>query len=148
LDHLSFKVIFEPPHPAGRSKRRLAVEALINHRRILSGAALPVDILELVASAIRPGNYFIWTCTCGLPECSGIHKGIKVHYSDTTVKWTNNDAVPNNVNDHEFDKAQYVAAINTLWSDYVAYCKAYKYPKEEPAISWAVNEIEVLESIK
>ncbi len=39
--------------------------------------------------------------------------------------------MPNEVNDLEFDKEQYTAAINTLWNDYVAYSKDYRYAKPE-----------------
>lgn len=51
-----------------------------------------VDADELLKSLEQGGEFFIFFCCCGIPECSGWQSGIKVVHSGDTITWTN----PNN----------------------------------------------------
>jgi hypothetical protein len=46
-----------------------------------------VDETALLKRLECDGNYFILSCSCGLPECSGWKKGIEESYHDSVVKW-------------------------------------------------------------
>lgn len=46
-----------------------------------------IDSYILQDSLIKDGEYFIFSCCCGVPECSGWIKGIKVTHLENIVKW-------------------------------------------------------------
>jgi hypothetical protein len=46
-----------------------------------------IDFNILQESLIKNGAYFIFSCSCGIPQCSGWHKGINVTHSANTLKW-------------------------------------------------------------
>lgn len=49
---------------------------------------LTVDVSELVSSAFMPGEYCIFNCSCGVPECRGFDGIIVVHSQfSNTVEW-------------------------------------------------------------
>lgn len=48
-----------------------------------------IDISEFLKSMVQNGEYFIFSCCCGVPSCSGWVKGIQVEHFDTTIRWTN-----------------------------------------------------------
>ncbi|SHE65806.1 hypothetical protein [Pedobacter caeni] len=51
-----------------------------------------IDIDEFLKSLEQDGEFFIFSCHCGLPECSGWELGIQVLHLEENIKWTN----PNN----------------------------------------------------
>lgn len=48
---------------------------------------LATDLLSLERSIHQDGEFFIVTCTCGVPGCAGIREGIRVTRSDNNVHW-------------------------------------------------------------
>jgi hypothetical protein len=46
-----------------------------------------VSVDDLSKSLETDGKYFIFSCCCGLPECSGWEEGIKVSHNGRVVKW-------------------------------------------------------------
>lgn len=49
------------------------------------------DIVELINSTRSDGNYFMWTCSCGVPGCAGYYNGIKVVSDDKETTWFDQD---------------------------------------------------------
>lgn len=45
------------------------------------------DLGELLSSAQVPGNYFIVTCSCGIPECAGIYEPVRVTHTKDDYVW-------------------------------------------------------------
>jgi hypothetical protein len=46
-----------------------------------------IDWTELAASCKKTGNYFIFTCDCGFPECGGIWKPVRVTVLKKLIRW-------------------------------------------------------------
>lgn len=46
-----------------------------------------IDWTELAASCKKTGNYFIFTCSCGFPECGGIFKPVRVTVLKKLIRW-------------------------------------------------------------
>jgi hypothetical protein len=70
---------------------------------------LATDLLSLERSIHQDGEFFIVTCTCGVPGCAGIREGIRVTRSDNNVHW-----VVRGVGETQtfyFDPEEYEAAI-------------------------------------
>lgn len=51
-----------------------------------------INVEEFLKSLEQNGEFFIFSCSCGLPECSGWKLGIQVLHEQENIKWTN----PNN----------------------------------------------------
>jgi hypothetical protein len=51
-----------------------------------------VDADELLKSLEQDGEFFIFFCCCGVPQCSGWNSGVEVIHSEDTITWIN----PNN----------------------------------------------------
>ncbi len=50
-----------------------------------------VDYNVLKDSLKQDGTYFIFTCSCGIPECGGRIKGIQVKSKNGIVEWVDLD---------------------------------------------------------
>ncbi|KFF06265.1 hypothetical protein [Flavobacterium reichenbachii] len=46
-----------------------------------------IDSYILQESLIKNGSYFIFSCSCGIPQCSGWLKGINVTHTTNTITW-------------------------------------------------------------
>jgi hypothetical protein len=46
-----------------------------------------VNYQSLLKSFERSGKYYIFSCSCGIPECSNWKEGITVIHEENTVKW-------------------------------------------------------------
>jgi hypothetical protein len=68
-----------------------------------------IDLQSLVSSQYSPGDYFIITCTCGLPQCAGITKPIVVTHDGEIIQWVVKSIHP--VETYQFDRIQYQTAI-------------------------------------
>ena len=69
----------------------------------------PVDLIELVDSLVRPGEFFVLTCQCGEPGCTGLFTGILVTHGTGRVRWTVVEPAPRRT--LCFDRRQMVEAI-------------------------------------
>ena len=49
-----------------------------------------VDASELFKSMKDDGIYYLFTCCCGMADCSHWGKGIDVKHTENTITWTNN----------------------------------------------------------
>lgn len=41
----------------------------------------------LIESMKKEGTYFIFSCCCGMPDCSGWEKGVEVIHEENTIIW-------------------------------------------------------------
>lgn len=48
---------------------------------------LPVSLSELLRSVDKAGDYYIVTCSCGVPECAGIHRPVSVAHRTDSYSW-------------------------------------------------------------
>jgi hypothetical protein len=46
-----------------------------------------LDLRELVASTHRNGEFWLFTCGCGTPGCSGIENAVEVLHCPTEILW-------------------------------------------------------------
>ena len=44
------------------------------------------DIESMINSSKAAGEYFIVTCACGIPQCAGIYKAVRVTYTKDNVR--------------------------------------------------------------
>lgn len=47
-----------------------------------------IDHAAFLKSLEQDGEYFIFSCNCGVPQCSGWTKGIQVLHSEESIRWT------------------------------------------------------------
>lgn len=105
---------------------QLAAEAIIDDQTVIPWTDLPVDLLALRASVAQPGHYFIWTCTCGIPECAGLEAGVAVEHTPATIVWTTAEPPFEEPTRFEFAKAAYEVEIARAWAEYVRTIKGYR----------------------
>ena len=68
-----------------------------------------IDWIEMAKSAIEPGDYFIFTCGCGVPQCARIYTPVKVTHSERTISW--HIIEPDPERHFEFSKSEYRSAL-------------------------------------
>jgi hypothetical protein len=76
-----------------------------------------VNYGALIGSVRGNGEYFILTCTCGIPECAGIYKGVEVKFINNFVEWHFIDPYPLRDKTFVFDGNSYVKAIRFGFED-------------------------------
>lgn len=64
-----------------------------------------IDFELLKSTLLMDGNYFLFTCSCGVPGCGGRTKGIKTNYSNKYIYWNDLDYDKNWV--FEFDSLKF-----------------------------------------
>lgn len=62
------------------------IEILINGEKPYSEGDI-VDAYQLLKSMESNGRYFIFSCCCGIPQCSGWKDGIEVIHQENNIKW-------------------------------------------------------------
>ena len=144
MHHLSLEIKYGqyPDNPASRRKKYcLAIECAVNGNLIADWHSLSVDILALLASAKKPGMYFIWTCTCGFPECAGISQGIEVTHRPDVFVWKNKGSKPK-VKYYEFEKNHYIQTIHQALEQYTTLAEEYLRRKENFDLALYGQDIE------
>ncbi len=68
-----------------------------------------IDPIDLMRSTVEGGEFFIFTCGCGVPQCSGIWHGVVVAYKGNMVLWKAHYAKGQTI--FIFDKEQYRCEI-------------------------------------
>jgi hypothetical protein len=120
LDSINIELVVNAVQDGQRVWMHGDVEILINGIKPYSEGDI-VDSELLFKSLISEGDFFIFSCCCGLPECGGWTKGINViHQTDNTI-WTDMD------NDKKwiFDKAKMESDIEELKKEVLFYKKYF-----------------------
>lgn len=125
MDTLTFDILFESLPEDGFPMKQLAIQAKVNNKVLVSWKFLAIDLLELVDSTKQSGEFYIWTCNCGIPECAGIHQGVNVTLAENTVNWIVYDLPEDDILKFQFNRGLYNSKIDELWKSYVAYYQSY-----------------------
>lgn len=88
----------------------------------------------LLESLESYGEYFIFSCCCGLPQCSGWIYPIKVIHTENQIKWIN----PNNNKIWIFNKNKIEDDIKTI-NEEVKIFKRYFNEKEIEYVGYGFN---------
>lgn len=64
------------------------LEIRLNSEKLYADSDI-INAQELLSSLETNGEFFIFSCCCGIPECSGWERGIQVLHTDETIRWTN-----------------------------------------------------------
>ena len=80
-----------------------------------------LDATEFLKSIEEDGEYAIFSCNCGVPQCSGWIKGIQVLHSEESTRWTN----LNNGKTWHFDKQEIKGNLNTIREEVEIYKKFF-----------------------
>ena len=66
------------------------LEIFINEKKPYQESDI-VDSYMFQESLTKDGEYFIFSCNCGVPECSGWIEGIKVYHEENIIIWTDSN---------------------------------------------------------
>ena len=64
------------------------MEIRINGEKPYSDSDI-LDVDVFLESLKSNGEYYLFSCNCGVPECSGWIKGVNVEHQENTIVWTN-----------------------------------------------------------
>jgi len=96
------------------------LEILINGKKPYAESDI-IDVNIFLESLKSDGEYFIFSCNCGIPECSDWIKGINVKHNQNNVIWKNG-----NSNDTWLlDKNQIENDLNGIRSEVKIYKKYF-----------------------
>lgn len=114
-DKLRLHIHYEPLPQDESGKRQLAISATINDIPIVEWWDLPIDIQAMKESAIQSGKYYLWTCTCGFPQCAGLNAPIHVKHHGSTITWKCGVPPVQDFGDLTFDKEEYHHTVQSAW---------------------------------
>lgn len=87
-----------------------SVEIFINQRKPYDESSDIVEVETLIDSLEKDGEYKIFSCCCGVPECSGWYHGIEVRSNESEIHWTNKNTDEN----WTFEKASILEQLETI----------------------------------
>lgn len=70
----------------------------------------------------KDGEYFIFTCNCGMPDCGGWEKGIEVSTKENIVQWIDGKSG----NTWRFDKTHILKQVTDLKKEVHFFKKYFK----------------------
>ncbi|WP_149208177.1 hypothetical protein [Flavobacterium johnsoniae] len=97
------------------------IEILINGEKPYSEGDI-VDAYQLLKSMESNGRYFIFSCCCGIPQCSGWKDGIEVIHQENNIKWI--DSNYNRI--WLFDKNKIQEDLKTINDEVVVFKNFFK----------------------
>ena len=115
MNKIIFKVITEEEKEFPKNNHEtwnIKIDAFVDQELLYKD--YPVDLIELIRSKESEGKFFIFTCSCGIPECGGIYEAVKVKYLDKTVTWE----IPKKTK-IEFCAFEYINEINKVINDFI-----------------------------
>ena len=80
-----------------------------------------IDVPVFLKSLESDGNYFIFSCNCGLPECSGRTEGIQVFHDNNIIRWIDN--LGNNI--WYFDKTTLKEDLKNIYEKVLIFKKYF-----------------------
>jgi hypothetical protein len=72
-----------------------------------------VDLFELFESVSKDGNYFIFTCSCGVAGCAGYFNGISISTKNEITTWNDVDGGKG----YSFSKSQILDEIKKCYEE-------------------------------
>ena len=110
-----------------------SLEITINEKKPYGESDI-IDPDALLESLESDGEYFIFSCCCGFPKCSGWIHPIKVIHLENQIKWIN----PNDNKIWLFDKNKIEEQIKTINKE-VKIFKKYFNEKEIEYVGYGFN---------
>jgi hypothetical protein len=95
-----------------------------------------LDVYQLVKTTKSAGEFFITTCTCGVPECANINFGILVEHVGNFIRWkvpnpTYQDPEsdygdePESYDEYVFDRDAYIKSIRDALNQLKGYITSF-----------------------
>ena len=122
MDFIGLEVKFETLQD--NAIPELAMKVAVNG--VVLASDFSIDILALYNSTQESGEHFIWTCSCGIPECAGIYRGVLVSYLEDSVLWQAPKIPFEQVARFEFVKTAYITSVMEGLHEYIRYFKSYR----------------------
>lgn len=69
------------------SNTSLESSLLVNREKQPQLNGFTINIEALIDSLKQSGAFFIFTCDCGVPDCTGIYEGVKVIHNGNNITW-------------------------------------------------------------
>jgi hypothetical protein len=88
------------------------LEIVINGHKPCSESDI-VDVDALMKSLDEEGEHFIFSCSCGIPECSGWMKGIQVSHQGDMITWVD----PNTNRTWKIDRGRMEEDLEAAWEE-------------------------------
>jgi hypothetical protein len=111
MNQINFDLIVEEDSEE-KNIYNIAIEAIIDNKKIFNYKDFPINILELIKSKKSNGNFYIFTCSCGIPECGGVNP-IYVKHNDNKISWKFNKS------HFVFIKDDYIQKIYKVINDFL-----------------------------
>ena len=97
------------------------LEILINGNKIYSESDI-VNYEIMIESLYSNGEFFIFSCCCGITECSDWKKGIKVIHKEDKITWINGNSEQKWI----FDKKEMLKNFNDIKTEAENFRKYFK----------------------
>lgn len=93
------------------------LEIYINQKKPYDESSDIIDIENLLNCTKKDGEYKIFSCCCGIPECSGWYRGINVVTNNLETTWTNE----NNNENWTFETTTILDQLKTVREEVLFY---------------------------
>lgn len=120
---------------------------------VRSGRAFSVNYRALFDSLCKEDEYFIFTCSCGMPYCEAMDSGLDVHFNGKEIIWEMHDPISCRTKvggqemknwivsgrEYRFDRQQMVDQINEALAKARRKCKAHDYDLSQSSSEMALD---------
>ncbi len=121
VDSINIDLVVTAVHVDGEVWMQGDLEILINGRRPYQEEDI-IDVNALLDSLEQDGEFFIFSCCCGILSCSGWEEGIKVEHKDYLVIWKDDNF--NRI--WTLDKTKIQKDFNEVRKEVAAYKRYFK----------------------
>ena len=90
----------------------LVLEIKVDGQLLADFECYASDLAALMRSIESNGEFFILTCWCGIPECVGIKRGVKVRHENKVTYWQVQQPEPQR--SFVFERAAYEQTIREV----------------------------------
>ena len=112
MNHITIKLEPNFKYIKSQGELMLGVYLKIDGQSPLRNHEDDFNLYEIFQSRQKEGEFFIFTCSCGIPECAG-YKGVNVTHQGGVVEWY--DKTLNN--EYAFDKILLDQEIGKTFED-------------------------------
>ncbi|HLP11648.1 MAG TPA: hypothetical protein VK177_06905 [Flavobacteriales bacterium] len=120
MDTFSIELVVEAAQMDSEIWMQGSVEIRINGSKPYSDGDY-VDFDVFVKSLDVEGEFFIFSCTCGIPECAGWIKGIDVRHEGNIISWKNSN---DNIS-WQFDRSGIQESLKEIRREVLKYKKFF-----------------------
>jgi hypothetical protein len=106
MSRLEIRPVVEPMEEYGIS---VGVDVLVDGEVLADTDKYAFSLHALRDSVTTEGEHYIVTCGCGIPECAGLSRGVRITRGDDSVEWVVLEPGPERR--FRFDRDSYDAAV-------------------------------------